>query len=167
MREIPSLYLVVPCYNEEEVIEHSAQILNDNLCKLISEGIIKDTSKVIFVNDGSKDKTSLMITEMCHSNSKFGLLNFSRNFGHQAAILAGMLFSREYADCTITIDADLQQDIGKVPVKLIHFDRSLLPEMPICRLSDLINFFPIWVLQAARSLNRSSVPAESLLTGKA
>ena len=115
MREIPSLYLVVPCYNEEEVIEHSAQILNDNLCKLISEGIIKDTSKVIFVNDGSKDKTSTMITEMCHSNPKFGLLNFSRNFGHQAAILAGMLFSREYADCTITIDADLQQDIGKVP----------------------------------------------------
>ena len=115
MREIPSLYFVVPCYNEEEVIEHSAQIMNDSLCKFISEGIIKDTSKVIFVNDGSKDRTSAMITEMCHSNSKFGLLNFSRNFGHQAAILAGMLFSREYADCTITIDADLQQDIGKVP----------------------------------------------------
>ena len=115
MREIPSLYLVVPCYSEEEVIEHSAQILNDSLCKWISDGIITDTSKIVFVNDGSKDRTAEILTRLCHENKKFGLLNFSRNIGHQAAILAGMLFGREYADCTITIDADLQQDIGKVP----------------------------------------------------
>lgn len=115
MKDIPCLYLVVPCYNEEEVIGHSAQILNDNLNKLITDRVIKNDSKVIFVNDGSKDKTAKMITDMCHENKAFGLINFSRNFGHQAAILAGMLYSREYADAVITIDADLQQDIEKVP----------------------------------------------------
>ena len=115
MREIPCLYLVVPCYNEEEVITHSATILSSHIEEYIGQNIISAKSKIIFVNDGSKDRTREMLVELCHGNDKFGLINFSRNFGHQAAILAGMLYSREYADAVITIDADLQQDIEKVP----------------------------------------------------
>ena len=115
MREIPCLYLVVPCYNEEEVITHSATILSSHIEEYIGQNIISAKSKIIFVNDGSKDRTREMLVELCHGNDQFGLINFSRNFGHQAAILAGMLYSREYADAVITIDADLQQDIEKVP----------------------------------------------------
>ena len=105
------LYLVVPCYNEEEVLHKSAAVLLDKLDRLIQAGTISDKSKILFINDGSKDSTWQIIYELTRQNSKYAGLSFSRNYGHQSAILAGMMAARSKADAVVTIDADLQQDI--------------------------------------------------------
>ena len=115
MYDIPTLYVVVPCYNEEEVINESISILVSKLEEMISDKQIKGNSKILFVNDGSKDNTRRLIMEKCLKDNRLAIINFSRNFGHQSAILAGMLVAREYADAVITIDADLQQDINAMP----------------------------------------------------
>lgn len=105
------LYLVVPCYNEEEVLHKSAAVLLDKLVRLIQAGTISDKSKILFINDGSKDSTWQIIYELTRQNCKYAGLSFSRNYGHQSAILAGMMAARSKADAVVTIDADLQQDI--------------------------------------------------------
>lgn len=105
------LYLVVPCYNEEEVLHKSAAVLLDKLDRLIQAGTISDKSKILFINDGSKDSTWQIIYELTRQNCKYAGLSFSRNYGHQSAILAGMMAARSKADAVVTIDADLQQDI--------------------------------------------------------
>lgn len=105
------LYIVVPCYNEEEIIESSSARLKEKLSRMVDEGKVSKDSKIVFVNDGSKDRTESMLIDICNSDSSFGLINFSKNCGHQYAILAGMIESRKNADAVITIDADLQQDI--------------------------------------------------------
>lgn len=105
------LYLVVPCYNEEEVLEKTAAVLKDKMLRLMDAGKISSRSKILFVNDGSKDRTWQIICEHAHQERIFAGLCFSRNFGHQSAILAGMMAAREKADAVVTIDADLQQDI--------------------------------------------------------
>lgn len=105
------LYLVVPCYNEEEIIEKSIDKLKDKVCRLVQEGKVSPKSKIMFVNDGSRDKTLSMLHKAAKEDNRISVLSFSTNFGHQSAILAGMLASVEYADMVVTIDADLQQDI--------------------------------------------------------
>ncbi|MBR2950560.1 MAG: glycosyltransferase family 2 protein [Lachnospiraceae bacterium] len=105
------LYLVVPCYNEEELLLITADKLKEKMTRLMNEGKISADSKVLFVNDGSKDRTWELIHSVYKKDKLFGGLSFSRNYGHQSAILAGMLTAREKADMVITIDADLQQDI--------------------------------------------------------
>ena len=98
------LYLVVPCYNEEEVLHKSAAVLLDKLDRLIQAGTISDKSKILFINDGSKDSTWQIIYELTRQNSKYAGLSFSRNYGHQSAILAGMMAARSKADAVVTID---------------------------------------------------------------
>ena len=110
-RTIPVLYLVVPCYNEEEIIEKSAQVMSDKLRRMIKEERILEGSKVMFVNDGSKDKTLRLLHEIAAKDSIFSVVSLAGNYGHQSAILAGMMMARNYADVVVTIDADLQQDI--------------------------------------------------------
>ena len=105
------LYLVVPCYNEEEVLRHTAAVMQDKLNRLITQDKISSKSKVMFVNDGSRDGTWKIINDLCCQNSLFSGISFSRNYGHQSAILAGMMAARTHADMVVTIDADLQQDI--------------------------------------------------------
>lgn len=105
------LYLVVPCYNEEEIIERSIEKLKEKVNRLIKEEKISPKSKIMFVNDGSRDKTLSMLHKAAKEDSMISVLGFSTNFGHQSAILAGMMYSREHADMVVTIDADLQQDI--------------------------------------------------------
>lgn len=105
------LYLVVPCYNEEEVLKTSAARLKDKMQRLMQAEKISKESRVMFVNDGSRDRTWKLIYDLTQQDELFAGLSFSRNFGHQSAILAGMLASRERADAVVTIDADLQQDI--------------------------------------------------------
>lgn len=106
-----TLYLVVPCYNEDDILYHTAQVMQDKLDRLIEENKISNKSKVMFVNDGSSDSTWKIIEGLCKQNSFFSGISFSRNYGHQSAILAGMMAARMHADMVITIDADLQQDI--------------------------------------------------------
>lgn len=110
-REIPVLYLVVPCYNEEEVIEKSAQVMGEKLTRLEKEGKIKAGSKIMFVNDGSKDNTVRLLYEIAKKDPMFAVVSLAGNYGHQSAILSGMMMARKYADAVVTIDADLQQDI--------------------------------------------------------
>ena len=110
-RKCKILYLVVPCYNEEEIIEKSIIVLKNKIDRMIAEKKISKLSKVMFVNDGSKDRTLSLLHKAAKQDSGISVLSFSTNFGHQSAILAGMLASAEYADMVVTIDADLQQDI--------------------------------------------------------
>ena len=110
-RQIPVLYLVVPCYNEEEVIEKSAQVLGDKIRRLARAGQIAAGSKVMFVNDGSKDDTLRLLHRIASQDTLFSVISLAGNYGHQSAILAGMMTARRYADAVVTIDADLQQDI--------------------------------------------------------
>lgn len=110
-REIPVLYLVVPCYNEEEVIEKSAQVMGEKIKRLEREGKIAGNSKIMFVNDGSRDNTLRLLHEIAAADAMYSVVSLSGNYGHQSAILAGMMMARKYADVVVTIDADLQQDI--------------------------------------------------------
>ena len=111
---MPILYLVVPCYNEEKIIAESANRLSEKFDELIDKQIISSKSKIVFVNDGSHDRTFELLSDLCRAGNRNILISFTRNFGHQSAILAGMLFARERADAVITIDADLQQDIDAI-----------------------------------------------------
>lgn len=111
VREIPVLYLVVPCYNEEEVIEKSAQVMGEKIRRLEQEGKIAGNSKIMFVNDGSRDNTLRLLHEIAAEDALYSVVSLSGNYGHQSAILAGMMMARKYADVVVTIDADLQQDI--------------------------------------------------------
>lgn len=105
------LYLVVPCYNEEEVLEHAAWVMREKLRRLAQEKKISSKSKIMFVNDGSRDNTWAIISDLCKADTTFSGICFSRNYGHQSAILSGMLEAAKHADMAVTIDADLQQDI--------------------------------------------------------
>ena len=109
MKEI--LYLVIPCYNEEEVLQETAKRLLEKINTMISNNIISKESKILFVNDGSKDRTWSIIEELHVKNNIFSGINLSRNRGHQNALLAGLMTAREYADVTISLDADLQDDV--------------------------------------------------------
>ena len=106
------LYIVVPCYNEEEALLPSAKSLLDKLDALRESGTVSKKSRIVFVDDGSRDKTWELITQLYHEHEEITGLRFAHNRGHQNAILAGMLYAKDYCDYTITIDADLQQDIN-------------------------------------------------------
>lgn len=105
------LYIVVPCYNEEEALETSAISLKRKLDDLISKKMISVESRIVFVDDGSKDNTWKIIQDLYEKEESVIGLRFAHNRGHQNAILAGMMYARKYCDFVITIDADLQQDI--------------------------------------------------------
>ena len=106
------LYIVVPCYNEEAVLPETAKRLGLKLKKLIEDKIVSDKSRVMFVNDGSKDKTWEIITALHKDGGIFTGVNLSRNRGHQNALLAGLMTAKDKADVTISMDADLQDDIN-------------------------------------------------------
>ena len=108
------LYIVVPCYNEEEVLHETSSRLKEKMTSLINEGKVSDKSRIIFVNDGSRDKTWEIIEELYNSDEIFGGISLSRNKGHQNALLAGLMTAKEHADITISMDADLQDDINVV-----------------------------------------------------
>jgi len=108
------LYLVVPCYNEEEVLHETSKRLLEKLTSMMEKGIVSNESKILFVNDGSKDKTWTIIEELHKKNDIFSGVNLSRNRGHQNALLAGLMTAKEYADMTISLDADLQDDIDVI-----------------------------------------------------
>lgn len=108
------LYLVLPCYNEAEVLPETAAQLEKKMKTLIAQGKISGQSRIMFVNDGSKDETWQMIQQYHQKNTLFSGVNLSRNRGHQNALLAGLMTAKEYADMVISMDADLQDDIGVI-----------------------------------------------------
>ena len=116
------LATVSPCYNEEEVLRHSVERLSALFERMIAEKLISSDSMMVFVNDGSRDRTWEIIREL-HAENKFVRgINMSRNVGHQNAIMAGMMTVREWADAVITLDADLQDDIECIPKMVKDFE---------------------------------------------
>ena len=105
------LYLAIPCYNEEEVLRDSAEKLRIKYKKMMDEGKITSDSKIVFIDDGSKDKTWNIIEELHNENPVFQGIKLSRNRGHQNALLGGLMTLKDKAEAVISIDADLQDDI--------------------------------------------------------
>ncbi|MEG2396346.1 MAG: glycosyltransferase family 2 protein [Oscillospiraceae bacterium] len=106
------LYVVIPCFNEEEVLPETAKRLKEKMVSLMVKGKIDENSRVVFVNDGSKDKTWDLICDFHKSDCLFSGINLSKNRGHQNALLAGLLTVNDNADMVISMDADLQDDIN-------------------------------------------------------
>ena len=122
MREDNMLTIIVPCYNEEEVLPETVKELGAVLESMISEEQVSSNSKLLFVDDGSKDKTWELIKKFENQFEYVTGIRFSRNYGHQNALLAGLTTAVDYSDMTITIDADLQDDVNAIPemVKKYH-----------------------------------------------
>ncbi len=108
------LYVVVPCYNEELVLEETTKRLKEKLNLLMNDNLISKKSKVMYVNDGSKDKTWELIKKIHEKDEMFTGITLSRNRGHQNALLAGLMTAKEKADIVISMDADLQDDINAI-----------------------------------------------------
>ena len=108
------LYLVVTCYNEEEVLPETTKRLVVKYQNLIQSEIIDPLSRIVYVNDGSKDKTWEFISQIVSDNQYFHGIKLSRNKGHQNALLAGLMYAKEKADIVISMDADLQDDIDAI-----------------------------------------------------
>lgn len=118
------LLLIVPCYNEQEVLDKTYSRLDEYFKLLISRGLIADDSKICFVNDGSRDKTWPMIEGLCQANPRITGIKLSKNFGHQSAILAGLLEFIDQYDCYITIDADLQDDVEAIAMMVEKYQQG-------------------------------------------
>ena len=110
----PILYVVVPCYNEEEVLEETTRQLKNKIEGLIKTKKISSKSKVMYVNDGSKDNTWNIIKDIHKREKLFTGITLSRNRGHQNALLGGLMTAKKYADIVISMDADLQDDINAI-----------------------------------------------------
>ena len=108
------LYVVIPCYNEEEVLPETSKRLKNKLEELMEKGKIDRNSKIVFVNDGSKDRTWEIVEKLHEEDHIFSGINLSRNRGHQNALLAGLMTAKNYADMVVSMDADLQDDINAV-----------------------------------------------------
>jgi glycosyltransferase involved in cell wall biosynthesis len=119
-----TLATVSPCYNEEEVLRHSVERLTALFERMIAEGLISRESMMVFVNDGSRDRTWEVIRELHAENRFVRGINLAHNVGHQNAIMAGMMTAREWADAVVTIDADLQDDIECIPKMVKAFEEG-------------------------------------------
>lgn len=118
------LATVSPCYNEEAVLYHTVERLTELFEHMIADGLISNDSMMVFVNDGSRDRTWEVISELHGSNKYVRGINLAHNVGHQNAIMAGMMTARKWADAVITIDADLQDDIECIPQMVRHFQQG-------------------------------------------
>lgn len=116
------LYIVIPCYNEEEVLPLTAARLLEIMKKL--SGRISPESRVLFVDDGSKDTTWEIIEHLAQDNPLFSGVRLSRNQGHQKALLCGYETAKNFCDCAISVDADLQDDLSVIPQFLDKFDEG-------------------------------------------
>lgn len=115
------LATVSPCYNEEEVLNHSVERLTALFKRMIADGLIADDSIMVFVNDGSRDATWKKIAQLHEENTFVRGINLAHNVGHQNAIMAGMMTAKDWADAVITLDADLQDDIECIPQMVKDF----------------------------------------------
>lgn len=115
------LYIVVPCYNEQEVLPETSKRLKNKMTDLMEKGIVDSESRIMFVDDGSRDQTWSLISELAKEDAIFAGVKLSRNQGHQNALLAGLMTAKQYADCVISMDADLQDDIDAVDAFLQKF----------------------------------------------
>ena len=124
MKAEKTLYVVVPCYKEEAVLPETARRLKEKLTALIAQEKIAENSRVLFVNDGSKDRTWEIISELHRNDKMFSGVNLSRNRGHQYALLAGLMTARQFADMVVSMDADLQDDINAMDAMIDAYHKG-------------------------------------------
>mgnify|MGYP003088132585 FL=1 len=120
-QEIPKLIIVSPCYNEEAILRYSADTLTSFLKRVIALGKITPSSRILYVNDGSRDRTWSLIEELHKDNSFVEGLSLAKNVGSELAVMAGMMVARERADVVVTIDADLQDDVEAIEEMINHY----------------------------------------------
>lgn len=120
-QEIPKLIIVSPCYNEEAILRYSADTLTSFLKRVIALGKIAPSSRILYVNDGSRDRTWSLIEELHKDNSFVEGLSLAKNVGSELAVMAGMMAARERADVVVTIDADLQDDVEAIEEMINHY----------------------------------------------
>ncbi|WP_226671593.1 glycosyltransferase family 2 protein [Metabacillus litoralis] len=120
----PVLTIVVPCYNEEEVLETTIMMLNEKLTQFINDHLVSEESNILFVDDGSKDRTWSIIYKESLYNGKVNGLKLARNVGHQHALYAGLINAKISADCVVSIDADLQDDVNVIKEFLQKFNEG-------------------------------------------
>lgn len=108
---MPVVYLVIPCYNEETVLPETVSRLTDKLNRMQNAGLADKGSRMLFVDDGSRDATWELISNFCAENELVAGIKLAHNRGHQNALLAGLMTARKYADCVVSLDADLQDDV--------------------------------------------------------
>ena len=109
-----TIWLVIPCYNEQEVLPETSKQLKEIMLELMEKGKISRESRIAFVNDGSRDATWSIISQLHKEDSIYVGINLAHNRGHQNALLAGLMTARKYADAAISLDADLQDDVGVI-----------------------------------------------------
>ncbi len=119
-----TVWLVIPCYNEQEVLPETSRQLKTIMEDLMQRGKISGQSKISFVNDGSKDNTWNMIQSLHEQDDLFVGINLAHNRGHQNALLAGLMTAKEYADAAISLDADLQDDVGVIEQFIDRFNEG-------------------------------------------
>ncbi|HEY5462811.1 MAG TPA: glycosyltransferase family 2 protein [Hanamia sp.] len=119
--QLPALGIVLPCFNEEEILLKTDKKIGELVNKMISNGLISGESVIVYVDDGSTDKTWGLIEDLNGMNENRIGIKLSRNFGHQAALLGGIASTYQNVDCVITIDADLQDDISVIEQMVINF----------------------------------------------
>lgn len=117
----PILYIVIPCYNEEKVLPITCEMFLKKINQLVDAGKIDDKSRVLFVNDGSKDRTWEIICDLAKKDSHYIGISQSRNRGHQNAVLAGLMEAKDRCDITISIDCDGQDDINAMDAMVDAF----------------------------------------------
>ena len=115
------IYFVIPCYNEQEVLPITAEQLRIKYDQLLQSGLIAENSRILLVDDGSKDRTWQIISQLHQADSRFQGVKLSRNRGHQNALLAGLMTARSFCDAAISLDADLQDDINAMDAMLQKF----------------------------------------------
>ena len=120
-QEIPKLIIVSPCYNEEAILRYSADTLTSFLKRVIALGKIAPSSRILYVNDGSRDRTWSLIEELHKNNSFVEGLSLAKNVGSELAVMAGMMAARERADVVVTIDADLQDDVEAIEEMINYY----------------------------------------------
>ena len=118
------LYIIIPCYNEEEVLPVTSDIFLDKLKELIAEGKIRDDSRIMFVNDGSRDNTWKIIKELANKDRHFTGISQSRNRGHQNAVLCGLMEAKDKCDISVSIDCDGQDDINAISEMIDEYNNG-------------------------------------------
>jgi len=119
-----TVYFVVPCYNEQEVLPETSKRLLEKMDSLIEKKKINEDSRIVFVDDGSSDKTYSIISELHNQNPRFCAVKLSRNQGHQNALLSGLMTVRDRCDAAISLDADLQDDINAIDEFVDRFNEG-------------------------------------------
>ncbi|WP_026518964.1 glycosyltransferase family 2 protein [Butyrivibrio sp. FCS006] len=118
------LFCVIPCYNEQEVLPTTSSLLRDKLHALIEQNKISSDSRIVFVNDGSRDATWEIIKALHDEDEIFQGINLSKNMGHQNALLAGLMTAKDLCDAAISLDADLQDDINAIDEMIDKFNEG-------------------------------------------